>query len=158
MSLAQYHADLHFLVRDVQQGKAVRLPFTFGTDRRFPSGSTYDQRPWWHRLNRSARFSNIVILSRTRRRISACRGALDFRDLGWSRGARFSRSFTALRSVQDDPVRPPCCSSIVAAHLVRSARAATGLTRVFPPTVFRGERPLRASNERWMRRTTVFRR
>ena len=47
---AQYHADLHLLVRDVQEGKAVSLPFTFGTDRRFPSGSRYEQRSWWHRL------------------------------------------------------------------------------------------------------------
>ena len=46
----QYHMDLHLLVRDVQQGKTVRLPFTFGADRRFPSGSSYDPQPWWRRL------------------------------------------------------------------------------------------------------------
>jgi hypothetical protein len=45
----QYHMDLHGLVRDVQQGKVIRLPFTFGTDRRF-GGSSYDPRPWWRRV------------------------------------------------------------------------------------------------------------
>ena len=46
---AQYHADLLLLVRDVQRGDGIPLPFTFGTDRRF-GGSTYDRRRWWHRL------------------------------------------------------------------------------------------------------------
>lgn len=46
----QYHMDLHLLVRDVQQGKMVPLPFTFGTDRRFPSGSNYKPPRLWQRL------------------------------------------------------------------------------------------------------------
>lgn len=49
-SSAQYHADLCLLLLDVQRGNAVKLPFTFGTDRRFPSGSTYEQRRWWRSL------------------------------------------------------------------------------------------------------------